>query len=83
MFFVNSGVIIIEVGGKQVASLREGSYFGELGLMFADGRKACAKAKKHCTLLELRQADFFELIKKHPDFAAVLYENMSEQVYGM
>jgi len=48
-----------------------------------DGRKACAKAKKNCTLLELRQADFFELIKKHPDFAAVLYENMSEQVYGM
>jgi len=35
MFFVNSGVIIIEVGGKAVASLREGSYFGELGLMFA------------------------------------------------
>jgi hypothetical protein len=43
MYFINSGKIIVEKGGKEVDAKYEGTYFGELGLMFSDGRKACVK----------------------------------------
>jgi hypothetical protein len=71
MYFINSGKIIVEKGGKEVDAKYEGTYFGELGLMFSDG------------LLELRQADFFGLIETHPPVASVLYENMSDVVSKM
>ena len=46
-------------GVGQVATVIAGNYFGELGLMLAEGRKASIKALQDCSLLELRQPDFF------------------------
>ena len=54
MYFINSGKIIVEKGGKEVDAKYEGTYFGELGLMFSDGRKACVKGgNKVCLPFDL------------------------------
>ncbi|EKX44226.1 hypothetical protein GUITHDRAFT_53094, partial [Guillardia theta CCMP2712] len=69
MYFVNSGAVSVQIRGHEVARLLPGSYFGELGLMLQDGRKADAVCDGDSELLELDRPDFYHVLEKHPILA--------------
>ena len=83
MWFVNQGSVAVEVNGKQVATLKAGAYFGELGLMLSQPRSACVRAFTDCMLLEWRSAEFFEVLTEYPVIATKLHENMSDAVKAL
>ena len=83
MWFVNQGSVAVEVNGKQVATLKAGTYFGELGLMLSQPRSACVRAFTDCMLLEWRSAEFFEVLTEYPVIATKLHENMSDAVKAL
>ena len=80
MYFVNSGAVSVQIRGHEVARLLPGSYFGELGLMLQDGRKADAVCDGDSELLELDRPDFYHVLEKHPILAGKMYDNMSAEV---
>ena len=81
MWFVNSGCVSVEVDGVEVALLRQGNSFGELGLMLEQGRKASVRVVQESRLLELRRHDFFEnILTDYPVIASKIYDGMSDEV---
>ena len=61
MFFINCGSVSVRTKSKEIAILGPGMYFGELGLMLNDGRKATIIAKEECEVLELKKEDFYQV----------------------
>eukprot|EP00002_Diphylleia_rotans_P027803 TRINITY_DN5590_c0_g1_i3.p1 TRINITY_DN5590_c0_g1~~TRINITY_DN5590_c0_g1_i3.p1 ORF type:complete len:736 (-),score=147.16 TRINITY_DN5590_c0_g1_i3:1504-3711(-) len=71
MYFLSRGEVEVVSGdGKTVfARLKEGSYFGEIALLFAARRIASIRASGYCELLLLTKEDFDSVLNFFPSFA--------------
>eukprot|EP00002_Diphylleia_rotans_P027719 TRINITY_DN5567_c0_g2_i5.p1 TRINITY_DN5567_c0_g2~~TRINITY_DN5567_c0_g2_i5.p1 ORF type:complete len:1014 (+),score=197.73 TRINITY_DN5567_c0_g2_i5:27-3044(+) len=71
MYFISRGEVEVVSGdGKTVfAVLKEGSYFGEIALLFAARRIASIRAIGYCELLMLTKEDFDSVLNFFPSFA--------------
>eukprot|EP00002_Diphylleia_rotans_P024455 TRINITY_DN4830_c0_g1_i2.p1 TRINITY_DN4830_c0_g1~~TRINITY_DN4830_c0_g1_i2.p1 ORF type:complete len:722 (+),score=98.60 TRINITY_DN4830_c0_g1_i2:164-2329(+) len=74
MYFLSRGEVEVVSGdGKTVfAKLKEGSYFGEIALLFAARRIATIRAVGYCELLLLTKEDFDSVLNFFPSFAETL-----------
>jgi CRP-like cAMP-binding protein len=70
-------LVAFQVDDKVVTSLATGAYFGELGLMLKQPRKACVKTSQAVSLLLLTPLDFFG--ESPPFFSKVLSPLYSNQ----
>ena len=82
MFFVREGamdvVILVERAGsevaakleKVVATLKSGSFFGEISLILQERRTASMRAATRCDLCSLDKAAFDELLELYPESKA-------------
>lgn len=62
MFFLQSGKVTVEnQNGELIATLEDGSYFGELALLMTCKRNATVRAKIHCSVFTLGFEDFHEV----------------------
>ena len=62
MFFLQSGKVTVEnQNGELIATLEDGSYFGELALLMTCKRNATVRAKVHCSVFTLGFEDFHEV----------------------
>ncbi len=70
MYIIKDGTIEILVGqgdaAKVVCQLGAGEHFGELALLRPGRRAVSARAQGSCRLVELKRADFGELLKQKP-----------------
>ncbi len=66
MFFIVSGEVEVEITPNPV-KLREGDFFGEMGILRNSVRMADVISLSDCQLLELTKENFHELIVTHPD----------------
>lgn len=66
MYFIAAGEVTVHVGGSQVV-LKEGDFFGEMGLLDSKPRNADVVSNGYCHLLVLRRKDFDELLAKRPE----------------
>ena len=66
MYFIAAGDVTVHVGGNRVI-LKEGDFFGEMGLLDSKPRNADVVANGYCHLLVLRRKDFDELLAKRPE----------------
>eukprot|EP01090_Pellita_catalonica_P000280 TRINITY_DN10187_c0_g1_i1.p1 TRINITY_DN10187_c0_g1~~TRINITY_DN10187_c0_g1_i1.p1 ORF type:complete len:425 (+),score=84.34 TRINITY_DN10187_c0_g1_i1:225-1499(+) len=84
MYFLKSGVVVVCSGdGKYIYNvLTEGSYFGEVSLLFAQPRSASIRATTRCDLLTLTKDDFEMVVEDFPDFAATLREEAVRRMIG-
>jgi voltage-gated potassium channel len=80
MYFISNGSVEIvdEEKGIVFATLSEGSYFGEMALLFATKRSASAKALDFCDLYRLDRSQFMHIINRYPDFSAEI-KQMAEK----
>ena len=68
MYIISSGVVSIqsEPSGRELVSLSDGDFFGEIALLNEVIRTATARAKTDCHLLSLFQPDLLSLLDRNP-----------------
>jgi glucose-6-phosphate 1-dehydrogenase len=75
MYFISRGsTVVLDAAGKQLRTLGEGEFLGELSLLRSEPRSASVRAASPCDLFVLEQRDFNDILKSHPEFAASLHE---------
>lgn len=75
MYFICRGEVdVVDSAGKVISQLKEGNFFGEVGLLMATARTASVRASNLCDLFVLSKADFSRILREHPQFA----ENMTQ-----
>ena len=70
MYMISRGEVEVrDRGGKVVRTLKDGDFFGEIGLLMSTPRTATVVAKTQCDLFVLKRADFSRILRDHPQFA--------------
>ncbi|MCB1141833.1 MAG: cyclic nucleotide-binding domain-containing protein [Leptospiraceae bacterium] len=70
MYFISSGTVEIvnEESGDVIATLSQGSYFGEISLIEDTKRTATVRASDYCDLYYLERGIFEDIIINYPKF---------------
>jgi len=68
-FVVRDGELAVKAGGKEVASLGPGDFFGEMALLGSGRRKATVTTTSRACVLVLFGTDFRLLQENHPGIA--------------
>ena len=58
MYFVNTGTVKVKVNSRDVGSLDNGNFFGEIALTMTSQRTADVYCEGRCELFELSRSDF-------------------------
>ena len=66
MYFVAAGEVTVHVRGLQI-TLKEGDFFGEMGLLTSQPRSADVTADGYCHLLVLYKKDFDKVLAGRPE----------------
>jgi sulfate permease, SulP family len=79
MYFVESGLITIELGlpnrrRMRLRSIRGGATVGEMGIYLGDTRTAYVVASRHSTVYRLSLQSLTEMREKDPKIAALFHE---------
>jgi CRP-like cAMP-binding protein len=70
MYIICRGQVeVLDAAGKQVRTMGEGDFFGEMGLLLSQPRTATVRATTACDLFALDKADFRRFLKDQPNFA--------------
>lgn len=70
MYFLSNGDVEVVVNGVRVATLGQGSPFGETALIQGEKRMASIRALSYCDVYKLSKDDFDALRARYPDFDA-------------
>jgi small-conductance mechanosensitive channel/CRP-like cAMP-binding protein len=73
LFIVLKGDLLVEVDGKEVGRIAEGSFFGEMSLLTGAPRKATVRAIREVWLAEVTKELIEPLLRAHPQ----MMENLS------
>lgn len=85
IFIVVDGEVVV-IGVKpdgsevNIATLKEGSFFGEFGFFSGSKRETTVKCGSNVELLELKKSDMNEIIEKYPRVSKVLFDFYKERV---
>ena len=67
MYVIADGSVRIHDGDKNLATLPQGAFFGELSILDGETRSASASAETDCLLLVIRQNSFRRILSKQFD----------------
>ncbi|MEW5855149.1 MAG: glucose-6-phosphate dehydrogenase [Myxococcota bacterium] len=80
MYVINRGEVeVLDGKGEVLATLREGSFFGEIGLVLSQPRTATIRARTHCDLFVLDRGDFHRVLRDHPGRARQIVETAQQR----
>jgi CRP-like cAMP-binding protein len=65
-------VEVIDGSGTVISTLKDGDFFGEIGLLMSVPRTATVRAKTLCDMFILHRSDFVHILRDHPQFAETL-----------
>ena len=80
MYLIASGAVDVDLAGGKVARLEEGSFFGEMALLFQGPRSATVTAARSTDLLILDAEDFRRLLDRLPDVGAAVQSVARERM---
>jgi glucose-6-phosphate 1-dehydrogenase len=70
MYLICRGEVeVLDASGKVMRTLKDGDFFGEIGLLMTTPRTATVRAKTLCDLFVLDKSDFSRILQDHPQFA--------------
>jgi CRP-like cAMP-binding protein len=76
-FVIAEGTAAVSVGGKTVATIGPGDYFGELAMITKEARTATVTAETPLRCLSIRFWDFRNFVKENPDVSWKLLEHLA------
>ena len=76
-FVIAEGTAAVSVGGKTVATIGPGDYFGELAMITKQPRTATVTAETPLRCLTIRFWDFREFAKANPDVSWNLLQHLA------
>ena len=79
-FFVVDGSAVVRRGGRKIATIGPGGYFGELSLLDRKPRSATVESATEMTLLVLDQRRFNGLLDAMPALAHKLLVAMAQRI---
>jgi hypothetical protein len=80
MYLICRGEVeVLDVNGKVIKTLKDGDFFGEIGLLMATPRVATVRAKTLCDLFVLEKDDFSRILQDYPQFAEGLMKVAQER----
>ena len=77
LFVIVDGDAEVTIGGKRMAILRRGDFFGEIALLDGGPRSATVTARSDLRLLGLTEWVFRGLLQEHPSIAVKTLESMA------
>jgi CRP/FNR family cyclic AMP-dependent transcriptional regulator len=77
LFLIVDGEAEVTIGGKRMAILRRGDFFGEIALLDGGPRSATVTARSDMRLLGLTEWVFRGLLQEHPSIAVKTLEAMA------
>ena len=80
MYFLSNGDVEVLVNGARLATLGQGSPFGETALIQGEKRTASIRALSYCDVYKLAKADFDILRGRYPDFDAQVKKVVEERL---
>lgn len=81
MYFISRGKveIVSEDGNTVFATLSDGSFFGEIAILFSSERTASVRAADYCDLYTLDKFTFDNVLTKFPDVAKQIHTLAEER----
>ena len=79
-YLILDGTATVRRGGRKVASLGAGNYFGEMALLDRGPRSASIVAEEDCELLVIGQREFMSVLDQVPDVAHKLLINIAARL---
>jgi glucose-6-phosphate 1-dehydrogenase len=80
MYFICRGEVeVVDSSQKVVRLLKEGDFFGEVGLLMTTARTATVRASTLVDLFVLSKADFSRILRDHPQFAETMTQIARER----
>ena len=79
-YLIVTGEASVSRGGRHVASVGAGGYFGELALLDGAPRNATVTAKTPMTLLRLGQQEFSAVLDSWPGVAHKLLKHVARRL---
>jgi glucose-6-phosphate 1-dehydrogenase len=70
---------VVDRGGRVVDTLRDGDFFGEVGLLMTTARTATVRARTQCDLFVLRKGEFTRILRDYPSFAETVTRSARER----
>jgi len=85
LYIVESGIVRISYSDKEgqetdLATLKEGSFFGELSLIDGGPHSATARAASEAVLLKLDRASFYHFLTRHQKLSYALLQELSQRL---
>jgi CRP-like cAMP-binding protein len=80
LFVIEAGEAEVRKGGETIRMLREGDFFGEIGLLTTGTRTATVVATKPTRLVVMFAREFNQVTRDMPTIATALRETMREHV---
>jgi CPA1 family monovalent cation:H+ antiporter len=77
-----SGYAEVLVGGRRVATVPEGSGFGEFALLTGEPRTATVRALVPCDMLSIDRVDFLDLLSAHPLLVKSFATMIAQRILG-
>ena len=76
MYFISLGTVdvVTEDDGPVLATLTEGSFFGEIALLMSTPRTASIRAASYSDMYTLDKEKFDRILEKYPEFAQTIRE---------
>lgn len=73
MYLILRGQVdVLDKHGKVMRTLKDGDFFGEIGLLLTTPRTATVVARTQCDLFALRKSDFRRILRDHRQFAETM-----------
>jgi len=83
LYLVRGGQVAVQIGvlgaSKEIATLGDGQFFGEMSLMTGESRAATVVAKTDVTCYVVEKEAFQEIVQEKPDLAGTISDILSRR----
>ena len=80
LYMIYKGSVRIHDGDYSIAELGESEIFGELSLLDSEPRSATATTTVECTLLQLSQHPFYEVLQNNPNILKGIMKTLCQRL---
>lgn len=83
LFMLFRGEALVERGGKEVAKLVPGDFFGEVGFLVSVPRTATVRAGRGCEVFRIHARDFDSVLERYPKLMDAIRSTAKQRMHKL